>query len=174
MKFIHNTNEDLFKTGFGSEKTIIGALVVFVIVCLVIVLLPTPVHKPNKCCSADACAIQHHHEKIARVYTDEQLQAWYDGFNEEYFSNRLQKAEVKWDDLTAKNDMGLTERRPDGSILITLDRATNNTRKTAQWTVAHETCHVAVPAGLEFEDHGPKFQNCMVNLATHGAFADIW
>jgi hypothetical protein len=156
------------------EKILIFFWVVVMVGCLLDISLP--VHSLNQCCSANECAIYHHHGKSAdHVFTDAQLQAWYESFNEIYFFSQLPKnVEVKWGDLTAKDYMGLTTRRLDGSILITIDRAMNPARRTAAATVAHETCHVAVPLGTEFEDHGEKFQACMVNLAVHGAFTDIW
>lgn len=154
-----------------------GGLVLTIIYLAILFLFPLPVHKPNKetkCCSSAICAAEHHHEKRA-VYTDAYLQAWYANFNELYFFDQLPKVvEVSWGDLTAQGDMGLTQRRSDGSFLITIDRKTNSTESTAKMTLAHETCHVAVPTGTELDDHGPRFQKCMVNLATHGAFADIW
>ena len=39
-------------------------------------------------------------------------------------------------------------------------------------TLNHEACHIAT-YGTEF-DHGPDWQNCMLNLAKEGAFEGLW
>ena len=94
------------------------------------------------------------------------------GFNEDYFFNRLPKnVEVHWSDLPTAE--GETIKHLDGSWSIIIDRATNPTSGEVGMTIAHETCHVAT-WGQEESVHGSKFQNCMVNLATHGAFEGIW
>jgi hypothetical protein len=140
------------------------------------VLPPPPVHKVNKaCCSADACAIQHHHEKDARTnLTDKQLKLWFDDLNHDYFLGQLPKdVEVKWGDLSAQNYMGLTQFFSNGEFIITVDRATHPTLSETKMTLMHEACHIKTWYVPELS-HGPKFQNCMVNLATHGAFEGVW
>lgn len=135
-----------------------------------------PVQKVNKqCCSANECAKEHHHEKIANeIITNRQLQLFYDDLNQDYYLGQLSKnVEVKWGDLTANNWVGYTESRTGGGYLMIIDRATNPTAGEAYLTVAHETCHIKT-WGQQVESHGSKFQNCMVNLATHGAFEGLW
>jgi len=167
----------------NSDRTILLAWMICLgcfATILAIALFSSPV---NRCCSSTECAKQHHHDSpqpitIARL-TDDQLQAWYRGLNEAYFDNKLsQNVEVKWGDLTVWKDIGLTRTRADGSILITIDRATNATNKAAEMTVMHETCHVAVPVETDTNKdaygHGDKFENCMVHLAIKGALRGIW
>src|SRR6266481_6001469 len=157
-----------------STKIVISAWIVVVLLLIIAaVSLPVPVQKVNKsCCSANECAAQHHHEKAAEILTNEHLYAWYAGFNESYFFNRLPKnVDIHWASLPKA--MGETVKHDDGSWTITIDRETNLTRGEVVLTIAHETCHIAT-WGSEFDSHGPKFQNCMVNLAAHGAFEGLW
>jgi len=166
------------------EKFVICAywalVVVGLVVILVVIVKPAAlVHKVNngqtKCCSANECEIQHHHDKIAaNSLTNEQLQLWYETLNEDYYLGQLPKeTEVRWSDLTQRHYMGITERRPDKTFTIFVDRTTNPTWSETELTVAHETCHIKT-WDVDEPSHGPKFQTCMVNLAVHGAFEGIW
>ena len=160
-----------------QEKFLIVTWVLILLVAIILVPLPYyAVHKVNKaCCSAGACAIQHHHEKDARTnLTDKQLKLWFDDLNHDYFLGQLPKdVEVKWGDLSAQNYMGLTQFFSNGEFIITVDRATHPTLSETKMTLMHEACHVKTWYVPELS-HGPKFQNCMVNLATHGAFEGVW
>src|SRR6267142_2731649 len=157
-----------------KEKLIIGVFVCMLLTLLWAISLPFtgrlngPVHNVNNCCSANECAAQHHHEKEAKLpLTDNQLQLWYDSLNEDYFLGQLPKTEVKWGDLTKPGYVGLTTLDFSGQFKITVDRLTNPTRAEAEITIAHESCHIKTWYATELS-HGPKFQNCMVNLANHG------
>ncbi|SRR6266550_2694574 len=163
------------------EKFVIAATVVILFAIVWAISVPSqnpdqsPVQNVNKsCCSANECAAQHHHEKVANeAMTNRQLQRYYQQLNEDYYLGQLSKnVEVKWGDLTANNWMGYTEQRAGGYVII-IDRATNPTSSGAFLTIAHETCHIKT-WGQEVVSHGSKFQNCMVNLATHGAFEGSW
>lgn len=163
-----------------TEKVVIGIWIALLIWWITLVPLPRlgqlngPVHNVNNCCSADECKIQHHHEKAAKTpLTDSQLEIWYDGLNEDYFLGQLPKADVKWGDLTKPSYVGLTTLSYSGLFEITVDRSTNTTSAEAELTVAHEACHIKTWYVHELS-HGPKFQNCMVNLANHGAFEGLW
>jgi hypothetical protein len=112
------------------------------------------------------------HKTAGEPLSNKQLQAWFDGLNEEYFMSRLPRAAVTWGDLTILKDMGVT-MHPEGNFIIIIDRDTNRTKSTTEETISHETCHVAT-WDLEMDAHGPKFQACMVNLANKGAFEGIW
>ena len=134
------------------------AVAFLIVVCLLIWSFKEPVHKPTS------------HADL----TDAQLQKWYEGINEEYFWNQLPKnVTVKWGDLAAWGDMGVTLYRPDGSILILIERKLNPAPRVAEITAFHEACHVKTH-GQEFDDHGPKFEACMVHLADQGAFKGLW
>jgi hypothetical protein len=143
-----------------------------IIYLLCAVLLPLPVHKVNRCCSASECEVQYHHS-VPRL-SDSSLKIYYDELNHDFYLDQLPKdTEVKWGDLTAQDYMGLTDKLSSGRFVITVDRATHVTNSETKMTVAHETCHIKTWGTSEI-DHGPKFQACMVNLATHGAFEGIW
>jgi hypothetical protein len=139
---------------------------IFVLGCAALIFWPVVwqlrVHKVN------------YKTKSAHVnpLTEKELQGWYDGPNEKYFLNQLPAAKVKWGDLTAQNMMGFTIRWDEKNFLIVVDRETNPTYSTAEFTIAHEQCHVATWS--EITSHGPKWQACMVRLAEQGAFAEIW
>lgn len=111
--------------------------------------------------------------KSAPPISEAKLNLWYQGINEEYFSSTLPKnVEVKWGDLTLLKDMGVTNRHADGSYTIVLDPKQNPNRRIAEFTEYHEICHIATPP--EVDQHGPKFQACMLRLAQEGAFKDLW
>jgi hypothetical protein len=109
------------------------------------------------------------------VPSNAQLQGWYREVNRAYFKNELpERTTVVWADLVGiYQDMGQATPHPDGTWLITIDRATNVTEGEAKLTEAHEICHVATH-GQEFDAHGPKFETCMVQLANQGAFKGLW
>lgn len=114
-------------------------------------------------------------EKTVQQMTQRDLDAWYDWYNESFFLNQLPKnTEIRWADLTQNHDMGETfcdlEHK---TCRILLDRETNRVPRTAQWTLVHELCHIKVPSGRELE-HGPLFQQCMIDVAVRGGFRDIW
>lgn len=116
------------------------------------------------------------HRKVSSDLEDDaMLQQWYGTINEEYLANTLPKnTQVRWGDLASKHDMGLTVQRADGSYLIVIDRATNPTWSSALLTEYHEICHIVVPITTLDNDHGPKFQACMLGFAKAGAFKDLW
>jgi hypothetical protein len=146
---------------------------------VLVFMAPRDVHKVNPaCCSATECATQHHHDVPMPVdvpLTDQQLQSWYAGFNEEYFDDKLPKDTViAWADLTARKYMGSTVCDVLGkNCRIQIDQFTNKTPRTTRMTIAHETCHVAT-WGQDKIDHGMYFQNCMRQMANKGAFENIW
>lgn len=118
-----------------------------------------------------------HRVNKSATMTNEKLNQWYRGYNEEYFANELPKdTTVKWGDLTLQDDIGLSELRPDGTWVIVLDRANNPSPVQARLTLLHESCHVRtwVRNMTEFETHGDKFQACMLQLAHQGAFKELW
>lgn len=113
------------------------------------------------------------HKAAEKNYTNEQLQRWYEGVNEEYFANKLPKDTViMWANVAYMGNMGTTTRRPDGGYLIWIDPVQNPNRRVAALTAYHEVCHIA--AAPEFNTHGQKFQACMLHLAEVGAFENLW
>jgi len=116
-----------------------------------------------------------HKNGTSEIFTNQQLKSWYDVFNEEYFSDQLPKDTfINWADLHEEHAMALTRHLGDGHWVIRMDRGTNTTERVVEMTILHESCHVSVGPHAEFDDHGSKFQNCMMGLALRGAFRDIW
>ena len=112
----------------------------------------------------------------ATPYNETQLAQWYRWYNEELFNGKLTtNVVIRWGDLTAQKEMAETQCNLDHTACkITLDKATNITERTTQWTLIHEMCHVKVPAGKELDAHGPLFQSCMMNIALSGGFENVW
>jgi len=114
------------------------------------------------------------------VPTTSMLAEKYRQFNEDYFLGQLPKdTVVTYGNLTQLNDMGYTWKENSGKFHITVDQETNPVERQAEMTLLHEQCHIEVEIHnlnpkQDFDAHGIEFQNCMVNLATHGAFHDLW
>lgn len=111
--------------------------------------------------------------------TSDSLTYDYKEFNEDYFLGQLPRdTEVVYGNLTQLNDMGYTWKDDAGRFHITVDKETNPVERQARMTLLHEACHVEVETHKlnrdPFDAHGIEFQNCMVNLAEHGAFRDLW
>jgi hypothetical protein len=111
--------------------------------------------------------------------TDERLQGWFDFWNTTLWEGKLPPTSVRWGDLTAQNDMGhtLCHSTDEGwRCSIVIDRDTNPVERSAKFTLLHEMCHVAVDtsSASEFDEHGPKFQACMLQLGKDGVLKDLW
>ena len=132
----------------------------------------------TSCCGDSVCAEQHHHSAnrpSGDSVTEKDLQTWYVASNRAYFSGRLpQNVTVSWGDLSEQHYVGHTIQRGDGSFLLLVDRRTNPTASEAYLTVFHEQCHLSLWNTDDFEQHGPKFQSCMTQLALKGAFEELW
>jgi hypothetical protein len=106
--------------------------------------------------------------------SDEDLAAWYAGYNEVYFLNQLpHDVDIQWADLTDQKDMGLSDIPEHGRAWMRLDRASNPVPRQAKMTELHEMCHFKV-GNREFNPHGPLWRDCMVGLANKGAMDDLW
>lgn len=114
------------------------------------------------------------------VQQQRELQGEFFSLNEDFFMGQL-----PWTTVIVKNkvesdglpDMGLTvcgideaTNKEHCTIFISIEGNAN--MRTAAFTVAHETCHVW--NRRDIEEHGPRWQNCMVHLAIEGAFQDLW
>jgi len=115
------------------------------------------------------------------------LQSDFLKYNDAFFYGGLPKATtVMWADLSQWDDMGRIERRSDGSFVILVDPKYHVALKQAQMTLLHEMCHeknllqINIVAGTTkdesegLEGHGAAFDTCMLNIAQHGAFKDLW
>jgi hypothetical protein len=113
--------------------------------------------------------------------TSEMLLSEYEFYNRKYFNSMPAIVDIQYGDLTVRSEMGATRKRDDGSYLIIIDKSTNPILKTADFTLLHEMCHIKLNGtseiaigSKELDIHGPAFQTCMLDLATRGAFKDIW
>lgn len=103
------------------------------------------------------------------------LSSWYQGYNDKYFQGELPVNTVVSFDLRDDRFMALTEHS--GSYFrIDFNPKYNNSPKVARMTLLHEMCHIRqfVESEREFDDHGIKWQTCMMNLAKQGAMSDLW
>ena len=103
------------------------------------------------------------------------LDSWYAGYNHEYFQDELPKTVVITKTLNDDRFMALTFYE-NGAYHIALNPKYNFSTKIERENLLHEMCHIRifVEHDEEFEDHGPKWQACMLELAKKGAFADLW
>jgi hypothetical protein len=60
-----------------------------------------------------------------------------------------------------------------GHCTIKLDKKQNPNERVAEFTLYHEMCHIKTYREV-LDIHGPAFQNCMIDLASHGLFHDLW
>ena len=100
--------------------------------------------------------------------------------NRLYFDNKLPPAKIV---LThnLKDDNGSVMAttfciRAGGKLncTIEIDPDKNPVNRTAIMTLYHEQCHVKL-WGIDINHpHGELFQDCMHDLATKGAFDDLW
>lgn len=101
---------------------------------------------------------------LSKIYNDN---------NSDYFDNKLPRnIDVQWANLTDQNDIGLSWISADGVSHIRIDKKTNPVLRQARLTMFHEECHLKT--GIEIEEHGPKWRACMFDLASRGAFDDLW
>jgi hypothetical protein len=178
------------------EKFLAVFFLVAVVLSCVSLYLQNEGNKGGKyhvCCSANACARDHHHaEKKADLvvsekspynrYRDSELRTTYDQYNQDWFAEVLPKnTTVIYSDLTPWKELGAVDRRADGTWLVRIDRQTNPTLNSAYMTLLHELCHVKLGIVVElkiggsgWDEHGHPFQACMIDLANKGAFERIW
>jgi hypothetical protein len=112
---------------------------------------------------------------------DIDLQAYYDALNQEFYDNKLPEAIVRFTNKPyGQDENGNTVRAvglsfPTEPKQIMIDDVMKDYPVVAYETLAHEQCHVYVDKFTpEFDEHGPKFQKCMLKLAEAGALAHLW
>lgn len=115
--------------------------------------------------------------RIGDVISENFCQKWFDGINDVYFNNTLPPTKVKFDTIDSAL-VGITyctlnlQTDSYSACTIHINRKYNLAEPVAAETVIHETCHVATY--VEREDHGPRWQTCMLDLAKRGAFKGVW
>jgi hypothetical protein len=105
------------------------------------------------------------------------LHRLYQDYNVEYFAARLPDAIVNI--TTDKNPGWAALTTPPSSkqdrYQITISTSWLPAPRSQFEALLHEMCHVSVEQhGGEFEEHGPKWQACMLRLAEKGAFRFAW
>jgi len=107
----------------------------------------------------------------------DRLNPWYDGYNEKYFNNELPKNVLISHNLHDDRFSALTEQYESGFYHIEFNEKFNLSRREELFTLLHESCHIrnmSSSQGDEFDQHGVRWQQCMLSLANRGAFSDLW
>jgi predicted SprT family Zn-dependent metalloprotease len=103
------------------------------------------------------------------------LVAWYAGYNQKYFGDELPKDVVLDFHLHDPDKMGVTIfGTQDGFIHIEFNPEYIKSTKTLRMTLLHEMCHVQLFVEEQPDDHGPFWQSCMHRLANQKAMEDLW
>lgn len=112
---------------------------------------------------------------VAGQTRQDHLDPWYRGFNEKYFGSELPQTVVISHNLYDGRFQALTEYA-NGYYHIEFNPKYNQAGRTELFTLLHEMCHIRQLSSNEndFDDHGPKWQSCMHELANKGAFEDLW
>lgn len=104
----------------------------------------------------------------------ENLQAWYAGFNEEYFLGALPKNTIVTYGDPGRLNMAISFESS-GRNFIVLSKELNKAPRVAHGTLIHEMVHIATRnVDHSLDGHGPVFQREMLRLAEAGAFSSIW
>jgi hypothetical protein len=118
------------------------------------------------------------------IPTDGILYGEFVEYNKDYFDNKLPYTTFEYTDIIEKD--GSHESMADvvrgtSEYHVRVDKRFNPILKTADISLLHELCHIKLDTSGELpltvsddDAHGPKFQQCMVDLATRGALHDLW
>lgn len=121
-------------------------------------------------------AAQHGHPRA----TDADAQAFFTAYNNEFFDGKLPATTVHFaDNLKTLQGQDAQEMTYPGNPwrIAIMSESSNNTTEWEELEL-HGMCHVATDSntviGPEFDDHGPRWQKCMIRLADIGAMKGIW
>lgn len=93
-----------------------------------------------------------------------------EGFNSEYFDEKLpDNIVIDWGEYD-ENKMGSTNVLKDGRFHIALNAKYSAAYRTAALILLHEDCHVLTWTEEPKVMHGPRWKTCMLNLYQQGAF----
>jgi hypothetical protein len=107
----------------------------------------------------------------------DRMSSWYNGYNEKYFNNELPKDVLITHDLHDDRFSALTEQYKSGMYHIQFNLKFNQSGREELFTLLHESCHIrqmSSKEGDEFDQHGPRWESCMHELANKGAFDELW
>lgn len=105
------------------------------------------------------------------------LELWYQGYNVALFNHELPDKIMIDTNYRDDRYMAVTDYQEHAQIyIIRTNPKYNQSPKQARENLLHEMCHMRqlVSGEIEFDDHGPKWQSCMHELANAKAFEDIW
>jgi hypothetical protein len=117
-------------------------------------------------------------------YKIEDVVAFYAELNEDYYMGQLPK-DVKFALVTDLQDSDGHDLIANTMCLMnhctmTINTTFNLAWNQAQMSIIHESCHLKLnntnmkERPQDANDHGPIFNQCMANAATHGAMDGKW
>jgi hypothetical protein len=124
---------------------------------------------------------QHAKPKSTDVFitSRKSAQSFFDSYNDKYFGGTLPPTVVVWQSPPDSDGyMGQTicDLEADGlkaeSCTMYISPKWNVAPVTMYATIIHESCHEKTYT--EFDDHGPRWQHCMLEQAMSGGFKGIW
>lgn len=103
----------------------------------------------------------------AQPVTQKYLEKSYARNNAQYFENKLPVAVVDYD-LRDPEFMATTRRTYDGVFHVSFNPFYVSAERYAELTMLHEMCHIKTWN----DQHGARWQACMIQLDLQGAFRD--
>lgn len=119
-------------------------------------------------------------QKRKQPALQQNLQADFEAYNNEYFGGELPTVSVLYIDEGPNADIGDTvctlSKQSPMICTITINSYDDRNEREADLTLFHETCHVyTYQHGTDdFDPHGPHWQACMHQLADEKAFDTLW
>lgn len=108
---------------------------------------------------------------------DKRMQAWFKKYNKWYWDNKLPNVQVGWanglsESMAVACTIGVTDDETKHTIfVIYLDPALKPYNNICLLNLLHEMAHVAL---FPYIQHGKKFDDEMLRLASRGAFDGRW
>jgi predicted SprT family Zn-dependent metalloprotease len=105
------------------------------------------------------------------------LEIWYQAYNVKLFNNELPTNVVIDHDLHDNRFMAVTDYDFQQKYWhLSFNPKYGPSLRQECETEIHEMCHIRVATlgELEIEDHGPKWQYCMHQVADKNGFNDLW
>ncbi len=120
--------------------------------------------------------------KVLDMSTNEGLRQFYDVYNRRYFGNRLPRNAVIRFECMKKHDSSEEEsasmewrgRGGDRTLEILVDERLRGFDCIVSGEIVHEMAHADVGIEHPRDQHGPRYQKRMLELAKAGAMKWIW
>src|ERR1700683_2224244 len=101
------------------------------------------------------------------------LSDWYAAFNHQWLADRLPRdTEVSYGKCPILGVQACSYKNK-GHYVIHMVALYNMAPDQAHFNLLHEQCDLD-SWDVEIDEHGPKWQACMLRLANAGAFHDLW